>query len=84
MAGERYLEVPVEVEEERGYGDGGVAECEAHVGVCVGLGEAQGFGEGGAGGCEEVGACEVDGEVVVEGVFEVCMGEFSFAVKEVW
>lgn len=39
------LEVPVEVEEVGSYGDGGVAEYKADVGVEVGLSEAEGFGE---------------------------------------
>jgi len=40
--------------------------------VCRGRRKAEGLGEGRAGGKGKVGGGEVDGEVVVEGGFEIC------------
>jgi len=42
--------------------------------VCWGWSETEGFGEGVARVGREVGGGEVDGEIVVEGVFEIWKG----------
>ena len=69
------LEDVVEVEDVQGDCDGGVAEREADVGVGVGGCEAVLAWEGLAGGCGAGG--EVEGEVVVEGCFEFCLGQLK-------
>lgn len=71
MRAKGHFEVVVQVEEVGGDEDGGVAEEQPDVGVCWGWSEAEGFGEGVARVGREVGGGEVDGEVVIEGVFEV-------------
>lgn len=72
MLAEGDFEVVVEVEEVESDGDGAVAKREADVGVCLVGVKAKGLGKGGAGGGEEVAGGEEDGEMVVEGGFEVC------------
>ena len=49
--------------------------------MCCGGGEALGFGQRRTGGGGQVGGGKVDGEVVVEGGFEVCRGG-EYARKE--